>query len=45
MIKLEMKSCNIILTEKQQKHHHYHQVKMRKMSNLQVKKYCCLMKV
>ena len=44
MIKLEMKSCNIILTEKQQKHH-YHQVKMRKMSNLQVKKYCCLIKV
>ena len=29
MIRLEMKNCNIILTEKQQKYQHYHQVKLK----------------
>ena len=28
MIKLKMKNYNIILTEKQQKHKHYYQVKL-----------------
>ena len=31
MIKLEMKSNNMILTEKQQKYWHYHQVKLIKV--------------
>ena len=36
---------NMILTEKQQKHHHYVQVKLINMNILQVKKYYHLIKV
>ena len=35
MIRLEMKNYNMILTEKQQKYHHYHPEKLIKMSFLQ----------
>ena len=45
MIKLKMKNYNMILTEKQQKYQHYHQVKLINMNILQVKKYCHLIKV
>ena len=44
MIRLEMKNCNIILTEKQQKYQHYHLEKLIKMNILQVKKYYLLIK-
>ena len=44
MIRLEMKDYNMILTEKQQKYQHYHQVKVIKVNILQVKKYCLLIK-
>ena len=38
-ITLEMKNYNSILTEKQQKHQHYYQVKLININILQVKKY------
>ena len=34
MIRLEMKNCNMILTEKQQKYHHYHLAKIDKYEYL-----------
>ena len=42
MIRLEIKTCNTILTEKQQKHHHYHLEKLIDIINLQVRKYYLL---
>ena len=39
VIKLEMKNYNMLLTEKQQKYQHYHQLKLTNMNILQVKKY------
>ena len=39
MIRLEMKNCNTILTEIQQKSQQYHQVKLINISILQVKKH------
>ena len=39
MIRSEMKNCNMILTEKQQKNQHYHLEKLINMNILQVKKY------
>ena len=39
MTKLELKNHNAILTVKQQKYHHYHQVNFMNTNNLQVKKY------
>ena len=39
MIRLEMKNCDMILTEKQQKYQHYHLEKLMNMNILQVKKY------
>ena len=45
MIRLEMKSYNKILTEKQQKYQHYHQVKLINMNTLQMKKYYHLIKL
>ena len=39
MIRLEIKSYNTILTDKQQKYQRYHQVKLINMNILQVKKY------
>ena len=39
MIRLEIKNYNTILTEKQQKYQHYHQVKLINMNILQMKKY------
>ena len=39
MIGLEMKNCNIILTEKQKKYQHYHLEKLINIDTLQVKKY------
>ena len=44
MIRLEMKSYKMILTEKQQKHQHYHLEKLINMSFLQGKKYYHLIK-
>ena len=44
MIRLEMRSCYMILTEKQQKYQHYHMEKLINMNNLQVKKYYLLIK-
>ena len=44
MIILEMKNCNAILTEKQQKYQHYHLEKLININILQVKKYCLLIK-
>ena len=44
MIRLEMKSYNIILTEKQQKYEHYHLEKLTNTNILQVKKYHHLIK-
>ena len=41
MIKLEMKNCNMILTEKKQKY----QVELINMNISQVNKYCHLIKV
>ena len=45
MIKLEMKNCNTMLTEKQQKYQPNHHVKLINMNILQVKKYYLLLKV
>ena len=45
MIRLKMKNYNKLLTEKQQKYQHYHEVKLINMNILQVKKYCHLVKV
>ena len=39
MLRLEMKNCNLILTEKQEKYQHYDLEKLRNMKILQVKKY------
>ena len=39
MLRLEMKSCNMILTEKHQMYQNYNQVKLINMNSLQVKKY------
>ena len=39
MIRSEMKNCNMILTEKQQKNQHYHLEKLINMNILPVKKY------
>ena len=44
MIRLEMKNCNMTLTEKQQKHQLYHQVKLIDMNILLVKKYYLMIK-
>ena len=38
MIKLEIKNCNVILTEEQQKYQHYHPKKLINMNILQAKK-------
>ena len=43
--KIKDEIYNMILTEKQQKHPHYLQVKLIKMNILQVKKYCLMIKV
>ena len=43
--RLKMKKYNMILTEKQQKHEHYHQVKFINIIILQAKKYYHLIKV
>ena len=45
MIRLEINKYNMILTEKQQKYHHYHQIKAPNMNILWAKKYCLLIKV
>ena len=42
--RLELKKCNMILTEKQQKYQHYYLEKLINMNILQVKKYCLLIK-
>ena len=34
MIRLEMKNCNMVLTDKQQKHHHYYHGKLINMNIL-----------
>ena len=39
MIRLDMKNCNAISTENQQKYQHCHQVKLANMDVLKVKKY------
>ena len=44
MIRLEKKTYNFILTEKQQNFQHYHPVKLLNINILQVKKYCLVMK-
>ena len=44
MTRLEMKNCNTILAERQQKYQHYHLDKLINMNILQVKKYCLLIK-
>ena len=44
MIRLEIKNYNMILTKKQAKYQHYHQVKLINMNNLQVKKYYHMIK-
>ena len=38
MMKLEMKNCNMILTDKHQKYQHYHPEKVINMNILQLKK-------
>ena len=38
MIRLEMKNYNMILTGRQQKYQHYHQLKLINMNVLQAKK-------
>ena len=45
MSKLKIKKCNTILTEKQKKYEHYHQVELININILQVKKYYHLIKV
>ena len=42
MIRLEMKNCNTILTEKYQEYQHHHVEKLINVNILQVKKYCLL---
>ena len=42
MIRLEIKKCNMILTENQQIHKHYHVEKLINMNILHVRKYCPL---
>ena len=37
MIRLKIKNCNIIFTEKLQKHQHYHQAKLTNRNILHVK--------
>ena len=44
MIRFEMKNCNMILTEKQQKYQHYNLGKLINMNILLGKKYCHLIK-
>ena len=44
MKRFEIKNCNAILTEKQQKYQHYLLEKLINMNILQVKKYCLLNK-
>ena len=44
MIKLDMKNCNMILTEKQKKYQHNPLEKFINMNILQVKKYYLLIK-
>ena len=44
MIGLEMKNCNMILTEKQQKYQHDHPEKLINTYILQTKKSCHLIK-
>ena len=39
MIRLKMKNCNMILTEKHQKYQHYHHVKLINTNILQVENY------
>ena len=45
MIRLEMKNCNVILTEKQQKYQHYHPEKLINTNVLEANKSCPLIKV
>ena len=44
MIRLEINNYNTILTEKQQKYQHYHQIKLINMNILQAQKYYLLIK-
>ena len=44
MTRLEMKKCNMILTEKKQKYQLYHLEKLINMNLLRVKKYYLLIK-
>ena len=44
MIKLEMKNCNRVILEKQEKYQHYHVEILIKMNILQVNKYVVLTK-
>ena len=44
MIRLEMKNCNILLTDKQQKNQIYHKVKLINMKILHMEKYYLLIK-
>ena len=44
MMRLEMKNYNMMLTEKQQKYQHSHQIKLVNINILQVKKYYLLVK-
>ena len=44
MIRLELKNCTLILTEKPEKYQHYNQEKLINTNVLQVKKYCLLIK-
>ena len=44
MIRFRMKNCNIILTDKLQKYHPYHQVKLISMNILHENKYDHLIK-
>ena len=45
MIKLEMKSYKMILTQKQQKHQYYHREKLINMNILRAKNHYHLIKV
>ena len=44
MIRLEMKNCNMIVTEKQKKYQNFHLEKLINMNTLQVKKLYLLIK-
>ena len=44
MIRLKMKNCNTITTEKHHKYQHNHPEKLINMNIVQVKKYCVLIK-